>query len=135
MRGGVNIRELGGYGKEVRVDGNVVASNGEEWYYDINTGRVYGRTDKDPNGTTCIGEYVNPVGTEVNSFVHTDGTLTPTQVGNKIFDTDIRFIDNNNNAIVIITEWNSTLTSLLHVHILCDCSFEGSANETVIDPV
>ena len=132
---GVNIKDLGGYCNEVRVDGNVVSTNGEEWYYDINTCLVYGRTYNDPNGTTCIGEYVNPVGTEVNSFVHTDGTLTPTQVGNKIFDTDIRFIDNNNNAIVIITEWNSTLTSLLHVHILCDCSFEGSANETVIDPV
>ena len=79
----------------------------------------------DPNGTTCVGEHVLPVGTEVSSFEHTDGTLTTTIDSNRLFDTGIRFIDNNNNAVIIVTEWNSTLTSLLHVHVLCDCSFEG----------
>ncbi len=82
----------------------------------------------DSNDTSCIGEYVSPVGVQVNSFDHKDGTLTPTST-NKLFDTGIRYIDSDNDPIVIITEWNSVLNKLINVHILCDCSFDGSASE------
>ena len=122
---GSNFKELGGYCNEVRdKSGNVVSTNSEEWTYDTNTCIVYVYYENSTTRKSCIGEHTSPVGTEVSSFDHTDGTLTPTG-SNRLFDTDIRFIDNDNNAIIIVTEWDSTLTSLLHVHILCDCSFEG----------
>ena len=128
---GSGIYDLGGYCNEVR-DGsnNVTSTNGQEWWYDSNDCLVSTRSYSGGFGSTCIGQQVTPVGTEVSSFVHTDGTLTPSGT-NKLYDSDIRYIDGNNQAIVIVTEWNSTLTSLLKVHILCDCSFDGSANEFI----
>jgi hypothetical protein len=128
---GSGIYDLGGYCNEVR-DGsnNVTSTNGQEWWYDSNDCLVSTRSYSGGSGSTCIGQQVTPVGTEVSSFVHTDGTLTPSGT-NKLYDSDIRYIDGNNQAIVIVTEWNSTLTSLLKVHILCDCSFDGSANEFI----
>ena len=128
---GSGIYDLGGVCTEVRDgQGNVTSTNGQEWWYNSNDCLVSTRTYSGGAGSTCIGEQVTPTGIEVSSFVHTDGTLTPSGT-NKLFDSEIRYIDGNNNAIVIVTEWNSTETQLLKVHVLCDCSFDGQATEYI----
>jgi hypothetical protein len=130
---GSGIYDLGGVCTEVRDgQGNVTSTNGQEWWYNSNDCLVSTRTYSGGAGSTCIGEQVTPTGIEVSSFVHTDGTLTPSGT-NKLFDSEIRYIDGNNNAIVIVTEWNSTETQLLKVHVLCDCSFDGQATEYIGD--
>jgi hypothetical protein len=110
------------------VDGDIVSTSGAEWVYNTNNCVVYVRSYSGGPSSTCVGEYVTPTGTEVSSFVHTEGTLTPTG-SNKLYDTGIRYIDSNNNAIVIVTEWNSSLMDLVRVWVLCDCSFEGEVIE------
>ena len=123
-KSGPTINDLGGYCTETQG----VSKTGKEWWYDNNNCVVYVKSYTDSNDISCIGEYVSPVGVQVNSFDHKDGTLTPTST-NKLFDTGIRYIDSDNDPIVIVTEWNSVLNKLINVHILCDCSFDGSANE------
>ena len=122
---GQTVYDLGGYCNETPNTNKT----GEEWWYNSDNYVVYVRSYNEDGNVTCVGEHVTPVGNQVNSFEHTEGTLTPSG-NNKLFDTGIRYLDpNSNNASVVITEWNSTLTDLINVHVLCDCSFEGSANE------
>ena len=105
-------------------------SQGQEWWYDRYTCTIYTREYSGGSNTTCIGEQVTPVGTQVSSVTHSNGTLTPTG-SNKLYNTGIRFIDSNNNAVFIVTEWHSTLLDLVYVHILCDCTFEAIATEYI----
>jgi len=125
---GSGIYDLGGYCAETHG----VSTSGKEWWYDNTTCTIYYRTYSGGSSSTCIGEHVTPVGTQVSSVSHSVGTLNPNGT-NKLFDTGIRFIDTNNNAVFVITEWNSTMTELQYVHILCDCTFEGGATEFFAD--
>ena len=127
---GTTIKELGGYCTEITEDGSVVSTSGAEWVYNTNNCVVYVRSYTGGSGSTCIGEHVTPTGTEVSSFVHTEGTLTPTG-SNKLYDTGIRYIDSDNKAIVIVTEWSSSLMDLIRVWVLCDCSFDGEVSEYI----
>jgi hypothetical protein len=119
---------LGGYCAETNEGGTVTSTVGKEWVYNTIDCTVYVRAYTGGVGSSCVGEHVTPVGTEVSSFDHTEGTLTPTGI-NRLFDTGIRYIDSNNKAIAIVVEWNDKLTQVERVWILCDCSFEGDVTE------
>jgi hypothetical protein len=123
---GAGIYELGGY----CMEDVGVSTEGEAWWYDSNTCTIYHRYYSGGSNTTCSGEHVTPVGIQVASVTHSNGTLTPTGT-NKLFDTGIRFIDSNNNAVFIVTEWHTSLFDLEYVHILCDCTFEAGATEVI----
>ena len=121
---GDGIYDLGGYCAE----NSGVSKTGQEWWYNNNNCVVYSRSYYESGDVTCIGEHVTPVGTEVISVTHSIGTLTPTGT-NKLYDTGIRYLDSDNNAIFIVTEWKESLFEMTNVHILCDCTFEGKVTE------
>ena len=121
---GDGIYDLGGYCAE----NSGVSKTGQEWWYNNDNCVVYTRPYYESGDVTCIGEHVTPVGTEVISVTHSVGTLTPNGT-NKLYDTGIRYLDSDNNAIFIVTEWKESLFEMTNVHILCDCTFEGKVTE------
>ena len=127
---GAGVYELGGYCAETPG----VETDGEEWYYDSASCLVYVRSYSGGSNTSCVGEHVTPVGTQVSSVDHSLGNLTPHGT-NILYDTGIRFIDSNNNAVFVVTEWNQTLFDLEYVHILCDCTFEVQATEVIEEEI
>jgi len=127
---GAGIYDLGGYCAETPG----VETDGEEWWYDSTSCLVYVRGYSGGSNTSCVGQHVTPVGTQVSSVDHSLGNLTPHGT-NILYDTGIRFIDSNNNAVFIVAEWNQTLFDLEYVHILCDCTFEVQATEVIEEEI
>ena len=127
---GAGIYDLGGYCAETPG----VDTDGEEWWYDSTSCLVYVRGYSGGSNTSCVGQHVTPVGTQVSSVDHSLGNLTPHGT-NILYDTGIRFIDSNNNAVFIVAEWNQTLFDLEYVHILCDCTFEVQATEVIQEEI
>ena len=78
---------MGGYCAETQG----VDTQGQEWWYNSTTCTVYTREYSGGSNTTCVGEHVTPVGTQVSSVTHSLGTLTPTGT-NVLYDTGIRLL-------------------------------------------
>jgi len=121
---GQGVYSLGGY----CMENPGVDTQGESWWYTENSCEVINRQYSGGSSSSCIGQYVTPTGTVVSSVTHSVGVLNPTGT-NVLYDTGIRFIDSNNNAIFVIVEWDQSLLSVESVHILCDCTFEGDIEE------
>jgi hypothetical protein len=112
---GDNIYNLGGWCSQV----DNVSSEGKQYFWDSESFEFKVWQFSGGSNNSCLGKSTSPIGTQVSSFTHLGGTISPTAT-TVLYDTGYRYSPSyTSNNVAIIVKWDASLKEIITVYIVC----------------